>query len=381
MSSFKRNAIKYFKSYAMIASLIIISLVFQFASEGRLMSVSGLSNLFRQASVVGILSIGMTFCLIAKKFDLSVGAVTAFLGALAAYLVTNTGLNSVAAIGITLLAGALIGTWNGLLIAYAKVPAFIVSLGSGLIFMSALAIVTQGVAIPVNDSFFTMLGQSYLPSYAGVMFCAALLGLYIILDAKSKAAYRKIFPERTIPFFKQLVRYAVIAFSLGLFCFIMNLYKGIPTPVFLLLSLAAISSFVLLKTRFARKLYAVGGNPYAAELSGINNASVTLVAFAIMGLLAGAAGILSTAQFAQATPRLTISRELDALASSIVGGVSLAGGRGNVANAMIGAFVLVSFTNGMSILNIDDNFQFIIKGLILILAVWFDIRMRSAQNR
>jgi D-xylose transport system permease protein len=208
-----------------------------------------------------------------------------------------------------------------------------------------------------------------------------MLGLYILMDVKSKAAYRKIFPERTIALYKQIIIYVVIAILLGISCFVMNSYKGIPTPIFILLSFASIFSFVLSKTRFARKLYAVGGNPFAAKLSGINNARVTLVAFAIMGLLAGVAGILTTAQFAEATIGSAMSRELDAIASSVVGGVSLAGGRGKVINALIGALVIVSFTNGMSVMNIDCNIQFIIKGLILILAVWFDLRMRFAPAR
>lgn len=381
LSDFRQKTNHYLRSYAMIIALIVICIAFQMITKGTFLSIRNLSNLFRQTAVVGVLSIGMTLCLIAGNFDLSVGAVTGFLGAMAAYLVTNAHLDNGVAVLLTLLLGGVIGCWNGMWIAYAQVPAFIVTLGSSLIFKGALFIVTQGTTIPVRDSLFMLLGQSYLTAATGYVFCALALALFIGMDARSKAAYRRIFPERTISIRKQVGVYIFVGLLLGVFSFVMNLYEGIPVAVFLLLCLVALFSFILSKTRFGRKLYAVGGNPSAARLSGINNANVTLIAFVVMGILAGVAGVLTTARLAAATPGAALGMELDAVASSVIGGVSLAGGRGKVSNSLIGALVMASLTNGMSLLNINSDIQYIVKGLILILAVWFDVRMRVASSK
>lgn len=376
----KESLHKYIRSYAMILALVIICVIFQMLTKGTFLSLRNISNLSRQMAVVGVLSIGMTICLIAGNFDLSVGSVTGFLGAVSGYMLTSLNMNTGLVILITILLGALIGSWNGLWIAYAKVPAFIVTLGSSLIFKGGLYIVTQGTTIPVKNSLFLAIGQGYLPVWLGYVCFSLMVAGYILLDIKNKRMYKKIFPGQQQSLLKQITKYGMVFIGAGIFVVIMNSYEGIPIAVFIMLILIGVFSFILSKTRIGRKIYAVGGNAKASKLSGIHNERITLLAFSIMGMLAGAAGILTTARLSAATPGAALGMELDAVASSVIGGVSLAGGRGKVTNSIIGALVMASLTNGMSLLNVNSDLQYVVKGLILILAVWFDVRLRKGKN-
>lgn len=370
---------KYVRSYAMILALASIWIIFQAVTQGTFLSIRNISNLFRQMSVVGVLAIGMTVCLIAGNFDLSVGSVTGFLGAVAAWSITGLSQSPMAAVLLAVVIGCLIGCWNGFWIAYAGVPAFIATLGSSLIFKGGLYIVTQGITIPVRDPFFLTLGQKYLPPALGYLLAGGTLIAFVFFDVRHQSSLSRVLGEQ-VSYFKRFGRYAGYLLVGAAFVVVMNSYEGIPIAVFVLLLLAGALTFVLAKTRFGRKVYAVGGNPRAARMSGINNAAVCMTTFIIMGGLAGMAGVLQTARLAAATPGAAMGMELDAVASSVIGGVSLAGGSGKVINSVIGALVMASLTNGMSLLNVNSDVQYIVKGLILIVAVWFDVRMRRAQN-
>lgn len=370
---------KYVRSYAMILALASIWIIFQAVTQGTFLSIRNISNLFRQMSVVGVLAIGMTVCLIAGNFDLSVGSVTGFLGAMAAWSISGLSQNPMAAVLLAVVIGCLIGCWNGFWIAYAGVPAFIATLGSSLIFKGGLYIVTQGTTIPVRDPFFLTLGQKYLPPALGYLLAGGTLIAFVFFDVRHQSSLSRVLGEQ-VSCFKRFGRYAGYLLVGAAFVVVMNSYEGIPIAVFVLLGLSGALTFVLAKTRFGRKVYAVGGNPRAARMSGINNAAVCMTTFIIMGGLAGMAGVLQTARLAAATPGAAMGMELDAVASSVIGGVSLAGGSGKVINSVIGALVMASLTNGMSLLNVNSDVQYIVKGLILIVAVWFDVRMRRAQN-
>ena len=364
------------KPLAMFLVLLVIWVIFHIVTDGTFLSVRNISNLFRQMAVVGVLSIGMTICLIGGNFDLSVASIAGFTGAVCAVLVAKFSVNPLLAIGAAVLTGALIGFWNGVWIAYAGVPAFIVTLGSQLIFKGCLLLICNGQSIAVRDELFLTLGQGYMPILLGTVVCVAGAGIYIVLDIRRMKQQKKLHVIESIGG-TDIARWAMTAVIVGVFIMAMNCYKGIPIPVFVLLLLVVGFSFLLGKTKFGRHVYAIGGNARSARLSGINGARVTLMIFSLVGMLSGIAGVLTTTRLAAATQNAALGMELDAIAASVIGGVSLAGGSGKIANSILGALVMASLTNGMSLLDINSDIQFIVRGLILIIAVWVDVRMRK----
>ncbi|MBD5550356.1 MAG: sugar ABC transporter permease [Lachnospiraceae bacterium] len=373
------NISKYIRSYTIILATLIIWGVFQFLTKGTFLSIRNVSNLFRQMAVVGVLSIGMTVCLIAGNFDLSVGSVTGFLGAVSAYLITNMGLSPIISVIVAVIVGMVIGFWNGFWIAYQKVPAFIVTLGSSLIFKGGIFIITQGTTIPVREDFYLALGQKYISIPFGYFCVVAGVVLYIIQDLKKRKDMEEVLGQST-PIIHHILKYCLVGMVSFGFVLVMNLYEGIPIAVFIMFILLIILSFMLSKTSFGKRVYAVGGNSRASMMSGINNARISMITFVIMGGIAGLAGVLQTARLAAATPGAASGMELDAIASSVIGGVSLAGGSGKVYYAIVGGLVMASLSNGMSLLNVNSDVQYIVKGLILIIAVWFDVRIRNYEK-
>ena len=373
------NISKYIRSYTIILATLIIWGVFQFLTKGTFLSIRNVSNLFRQMAVVGVLSIGMTVCLIAGNFDLSVGSVTGFLGAVSAYLITNMGLSPIISVIVAVIVGMVIGFWNGFWIAYQKVPAFIVTLGSSLIFKGGIFIITQGTTIPVREDFYLALGQKYISIPFGYFCVVAGVVLYIIQDLKKRKDMEEVLGQST-PIIHHILKYCLVGMVSFGFVLVMNLYEGIPIAVFIMFILLIILSFMLSKTSFGKRVYAVGGNSRASMMSGINNARISMITFVIMGGIAGLAGVLQTARLAAVTPGAASGMELDAIASSVIGGVSLAGGSGKIYYAIVGGLVMASLSNGMSLLNVNSDVQYIVKGLILIIAVWFDVRIRNYEK-
>lgn len=364
------------KPLAMFLVLLVIWVIFHIVTDGTFLSVRNISNLFRQMAVVGVLSIGMTICLIGGNFDLSVASIAGFTGAVCAVLVARFSVHPLLAIGTAVLAGTLIGFWNGIWIAYAGVPAFIVTLGSQLIFKGCLLLICNGQSIAVRDDMFLALGQGYMPIPFGTAVCMAGLAVYVILDIRRMKLQQRLHVIDSIGG-ADMARWVMAAVLVSVFIVAMNRYKGIPIPVFVLLLLVVAFSLLLGKTKFGRHVYAVGGNARSARLSGINGARVTLAIFSLVGTLSGIAGVLTTTRLAAATQNAALGMELDAIAASVIGGVSLSGGSGKIANSILGALVMASLTNGMSLLDINSDIQFIVRGLILIIAVWFDVRMRK----
>lgn len=368
------------KPLAMFLVLLVIWVIFHIVTDGTFLSVRNISNLFRQTAVVGVLSIGMTICLIGGNFDLSVASIAGFTGAVSAVLVARYSMNPVLAIIMAVAAGALIGFWNGMWIAYAHVPAFIVTLGSQLIFKGCLLLICNGQSIAVRDDLFLTLGQGYVPMMFGTVMCLFGAVLYLFLDMH-RVRRQKELQVLGAAGKGSIARWTGVAAVVGVFVVIMNAYRGIPIPVFVLLFLVITFSLLLGKTKFGRHVYAIGGNAKSARLSGINGAKVTLVVFSLVGTLSGIAGILTTTRLAAATQNAALGMELDAIAASVIGGVSLAGGSGKIANSILGALVMASLTNGMSLLDINSDIQFIVRGLILIIAVWVDVRMRKDSGQ
>ncbi|MFS8514087.1 MAG: sugar ABC transporter permease [Planifilum fulgidum] len=368
------------RAYGLIIALAFIALLFTVLTDGDFLSSRNLSNLFRQMSVISILAIGMTLVIIAGHIDLSVGSLVGLAGGMAAILQVWYGWDTAAVLLLTLLAGLLLGGWQGWWVAYRGVPSFIVTLGGMLIFRGILIGISKGETVaPLKESF-QRIGQSYLPYAVGYILAGIAVFLLFFLTALKRKKRRKwgLKLEHPVVSYGKMAGYSVLILA---FVYMMNRYLGIPVPILFVLFLLLIFGFVLNRTRFGRYLYAIGGNSEAARYSGINVKRHIFAVFVIMGLLSALAGLILTARLNAATVGAGQMFELDAIAACVIGGTSLKGGTGSVTGSIIGALVMVSLDNGMSMLDIDPFWQYIVKGFILILAVWWDLSSDAGRER
>lgn len=368
------------RAYGLIIALAFIALLFTVLTDGDFLSSRNLSNLFRQMSVISILAIGMTLVIITGHIDLSVGSLVGLAGGMAAILQVWYGWDTVSVLLLTLLAGLLLGAWQGWWVAYRGVPSFIVTLGGMLIFRGILIGISKGETVaPLKESF-QRIGQSYLPYAAGYILAGIAVFLLFFLTALKRKKRRKwgLKLEHPVVSYGKMAGYSVLILA---FVYMMNRYLGIPVPILFVLFLLLIFGFVLNRTRFGRYLYAIGGNSEAARYSGINVKRHIFAVFVIMGLLSSLAGLILTARLNAATVGAGQMFELDAIAACVIGGTSLKGGTGSVTGSIIGALVMVSLDNGMSMLDIDPFWQYIVKGFILILAVWWDLSSDAGSER
>jgi D-xylose transport system permease protein len=282
-------------------------------------------------------------------------------------------------IALVLGAGLALGFLNGYLTAYAGIPSFIVGLGGMLAYRGMLLGVTGGATIsPVSDNLQVM-GQGYLPPAAGIALGVGLFALAGVLAWRRRGALaRHDLPVAAV--WRDAVRVLVIGVVLAGFVSTLNSYEGIPLPVLMLLVVLGVFSYVAHQTVFGRRIYAVGSNMEATRLSGINVRAVKLWIFGIMGLMCALAGLINTARLAAGSPSAGTSGELDVIAACFIGGTSMRGGAGTVHGALVGALVMASLDNGMSMLDVDTYWQMIVKGLILTIAVWVDVVTRSGRR-
>ncbi|HHV97982.1 MAG TPA: sugar ABC transporter permease [Clostridiaceae bacterium] len=382
--SIKLNIKLNVRQYTMFVALLFIWLIFTVVTKGLFITSRNLSNLFIQMCTTGIMACGMVLVMVAGHIDLSVGSVAGTLGAIAAALMAKCGVSPILAIAITLIAGLLIGTWHGFWIAYRGVPAFIVTLSSMTAFKGVTLAVTNGATIGEFSNLFKSLGQGYIPKLipnAEFNDTSALIGiisiiLFIIFDFRKRNTRKKYgFEVATIPI--QILRIVFVSVAIALASSIMVSYRGIPIAVLILIGIILIYTFITNRTTFGRHVYAIGGNKEAAKLSGINVKKTELLIYASMGLLTALAAIVFTARLNAATPGAGNLFELDAIASCIIGGTSTMGGKGTIIGAIIGALVMASIDNGMSLMNVNIMYQYMIKGLILLLAVWVDFATKK----
>jgi len=366
------------KTYTMILALVSIWVIFTMTTNGDFLTSRNLSNLFRQMSITGILSIGMVFIIIAGHIDLSVGSLMGLLGGITAVLNVWLKVDGILAIGITLVLGLLIGIFNGWLIAYKKIPAFIVTLGGMLVFRGILVGMTKGTTVASLDPSIRFVGNAYLVDGVGI-FLGLIAIAVLVYNALSVRKLHSQYGLAIPPMSVEIAKIAFAAVVIGLLIIILNSYQGFPVPVLILAIMAVAFSYVLTKTVFGRRVYAIGGNAEAAKLSGINVTKMTLSIFAINGLLVSIAGVLLCSRLNAASVAAGQNAEMDAIAACVIGGASLMGGVGSVGGAIVGALVMASLDNGMSMLNIETFWQFIVKGSILVLAVWVDIATKNKR--
>jgi len=363
------------RAYTMVGALILIWVLFGFLNPTFLTS-RNLSNLFTQMSVTSILAIGMVLVIVAGHIDLSVGSIVGLTGGIAAILSNWLELPAIVVILGTLAAGAVLGFLQGWLVAYKLIPAFIVTLGGMMVFRGVLMGVTESMTIPVSDPVLALLGNAYFAQGFGIVLGVLAVGL-LLWSAFNKRRSRQKYGFEVTPLGVDIVKVSVLAVLVVSFIIVMNNYKGIPFPIIFVIVLAVIFYFLSTKTTFGRHIYAIGGNIEAARLSGINIKRKTMLIFVLSGLLASIASIVLTSRLASATITAGNMAEMDAIAACVIGGTSLMGGAGTVIGALIGALVMTSLDNGMSLMGLESFWQYVVKGSILVIAVWLDISNRS----
>lgn len=377
---FKKNI----RQYGMIIALIFISIFFQIMTDGILLKPLNVTNLILQNSYILVLAIGMVLVIITGHIDLSVGSVAAFIGALSAIMMVDMQMNPVLAVILSLLMGALVGAWQGFWVAYIKIPAFIVTLAGMLLFRGLTMIVLNGQSIAPFPKTFQKISSGFIPDiFSGSSLNVLTLVIGVILSVlvvyqeyRSRKITLKYGFEQS-PVWISVGKAAALVIVINLFTYVIAQYNGIPNILVILLVLIAIYSFVMNHMTMGRHIYALGGNEKAASLSGVKTKRVTFWVFVNMGVLAALSGLVFAARLNSATPKAGTNFELDAIAACFIGGASASGGIGTVVGAIIGGLVMGVMNNGMSLVGLGVDWQQGIKGLVLLLAVGFDIYNKS----
>ncbi len=366
----------------MIAVLAVIWGYFHWATDSIFLTPRNLSNLMTQMSVTGILAVGMLMLIVSGNIDLSVGSVLAFAGGIAAFALAE-GYGLPVSILLAIVVGVLVGLFQGTLTAYFNIPAFIVTLGGLLAWRGAVKWLLGGNTIPISNDTFKFIGQGNLPATVGWV-VAVVAVAFVILMAIRTARSVKTYGLGEVSYTAELLKTVIPIGAIIAFIFVMNTERGgeiaesgVPVPVLILLVVAMLGAFLTNSTTFGRYLYAIGGNADAARLSGINNKRNVLKVYAILGALTGVAALIFTARVGSGAPDAGTLKELDAIAACVIGGASLVGGRGTIFGACLGALIMASLDNGMSLLGISDYMQDIVKGSILVAAVGLDMAGRK----
>lgn len=376
------------RDYGMFMALGLIIIIFNTMTEGLFLTPRVISDLIDMTGYIAVLAVGMTLVIVIRHIDLSVGFVAGFLGAVAAILSSKLGLPVFLIIPIVLALGMVIGTWNGFLVANMGVPAFVVTLAGMLLFRGALIRITNSETIFTGNETFNAIGNGYIPDIAsieGLHVLTMILGgigilfyIYNEIRNRNKQASYGLHVTSTPLFIAKLVFVSLI---ISYFVWKLASFKGFSWTLLVVAIVVIIYHFVTRNTTLGRHIYAVGGNPEAAELSGISVKKITYIVFGSMTMLASLSGILFTARLQSATPTAGTLFELDAIAAAYVGGVSASGGVGKVTGSIIGALVMASLTKGMDLMNVGVSYQYIIRALVLVAAVIFDVKTRNMRSK
>lgn len=371
------------REYGMLIALITIMIFFQWRTEGVLLKPINITNLFLQNSYVIIMALGMLLIIVSGWIDLSIGSIAALVGAVSAVAMIKYDVNWLIAIIIGLIAGGIMGAWQGYWVAFQKIPAFIVTLAGMLMFRGFTYLILNGEQIGPFPENFQKLSTGFIPDWfaflniQGLHLTTILIGAIlsttlIILDLRdrnNKIKYNFEVP----PFVFFLLKSVMLSFAIMGLTYLMASYKGLPNVLVLMFVFIALYTFVTNQTVLGRRIYAMGGNEKAARLSGVNTPKLLFLTFVNMGVLAALGGLIVAARLNSATPKAGQNFELDVIAACFIGGASASGGIGTVIGAVVGAFFVGVMNNGMSILGIGIDWQLAIKGLVLLLAVFFDV--------
>ncbi len=379
------------REYGMFIALFVIMAFFTWQTNGIFISSRNLSNLLNQTGYIAVLGVGMTLVIVIRHIDLSVGFLSGFLGAIAAIALKFWGLPVWLVIPLVLFLGILAGLMSGFLVAQMKIPAFVATLAGFLVYRGGILLLTESTGtIIISDDAYNAIGNGYIPDIPMEGFLpevhklTLLIGIIGILlfiigqvnDRRKKMQYN--FEVAPLDMF--VLQIVFVSALTGWVLWQLANYNGLSWTVVIVMLVAFIYNFVANQTVVGRHIYAVGGNPEAAELSGINVKRITYIVFGSMGMLSALSGILFSARLQSATTTAGTLFELDAIAAAFIGGVSAAGGVGKVTGAIIGALVMISLTSGMNLMGIGIASQYVVRGGVLAAAVIFDVATRNRRS-
>lgn len=371
---------KNLREYGMLLSLAVIMIFFQVKTDGTLLQPLNLTNLVLQNSYIVIMALGMLLVIVAGHIDLSVGSVAGFIGGLAAVLMVDYHWHYLPAALVCLAAGAAIGALQGYFVAFHHIPSFIVTLGGMLVFRGLALALLAGQSVGPFPPEFQLLSSGFIPDPLGsdgVKLTSVLLGCLLaggLFYASMRERSNKVqYGANAEPFVFFTLKNAVFAAAIIFFSYLLASYKGLPNVLIVMFGLMLVFDFITNRTTIGRRVYALGGNEKAARLSGIKTDRLSFYTFVNMGVLAAIAGLIFAARLNTATPKAGVGFELDVIAACFIGGASATGGVGKVMGAVIGAFVMGVMNNGMSILGIGIDWQQVIKGVVLVAAVFVDV--------
>lgn len=377
------------REYGMFIALFVIMAIFSITTDGIFISSRNISNLINQAGYIAVLGIGMTLIIVIRHIDLSVGFLAGFLGAVAAIAMAFWKWPVIVVIPFVLFLGLLAGLIPGFLVARMRIPAFVATLAGWLIYRGAILVVTQstGTIIIPNDSF-NAIGNGYIPDLINLPILPDLhkttlllgviaIALYVYNEIRSRRN-KQSYKFEVLPTDLFVIKMVFVSGLIGGITWVLSGFNGLSWTAVIVILVAIIYHFVTTNTVLGRHIYAVGGNPEAAKLSGVNVNRITMIVFGQMGMLSALSGILFAARLQSATTTAGTLFELDAIAAAFVGGVSAGGGIGKVVGSLVGALVMISLTSGMNLMGIDIAYQYIVRGAVLAAAVIFDVATRNS---
>jgi putative multiple sugar transport system permease protein len=369
-----------FREYGLMIALVAIMVFFQIMTSGTLFKPLNLTNLVLQNSYVIIMALGMLLVIVAGYIDLSVGSVAGFIGALAAVMMNRFGIDFRLAMLLCLIVGGAIGAAQGYWIAYHKIPSFIVTLAGMLVFRGLTLALLGGNSVGPFVVPFQQLSSGFIPDLPGQtgfritsMAIGTLVAVVMFYNSLRRRLNREKHGFQGGSFFLFVLENLFISGLVLYLSYQLSSYKGLPNVLIIMGVLIALFAFITTRTTVGRRIYALGGNEKAAKLSGIKTERLAFGTFITMGVLAALAGLVFTARLNTATPKAGVGFELDVIAAVFIGGASASGGVGKVMGAVIGAFIMGVMNNGMSIMGVGIDWQQVVKGLVLLAAVIFDV--------
>jgi putative multiple sugar transport system permease protein len=379
------------RDYGMFIALFVIMIIFAFTTNGVFLSSRNLSNLLNQTGYIAVLAVGMTLVIVIRHIDLSVGFLAGFIGAVAAIALVRWGLPTLVVVPMVLALGLLAGLLTAFPVAQLGIPSFVASLAGWLIYRGLLQLATEGTGtIIIPNASFNAIGNGFIPDLPlgdflpGIHKLTLLLGIvaigWFINNEMSSRRKKLAYGFEVLPFDIFILKLVFVAMIVGGVTWVLANYNGLSWTVVVVLLVVGIYHFVTTQTVLGRHIYAVGGNPEAAELSGISVKRIIYIVFASMGMLSALSGVLFASRLQSATPTAGTLFELDAIAAAYVGGVSAAGGVGRVTGSIIGALVMASLTSGMNLMGVGIAYQYIVRGAVLAAAVIFDVYTRRATR-
>jgi len=379
------------REWGMYIALLVIMAFFTITTKGIFISSRNIGNLINQTGYIAVLAVGMTLVIIIGHIDLSVGYLSGFLGAVAAIAMASWHLPVYASISLVVALGVLAGIFTAFLVAQMKIPAFVATLAGWLGYRGALQLATMSKGtIVITNAAFNAIGNGYIPDIPdigilpGVHKLTLILGVLVILlfiiNAINNRRKMWAYNFKVSPMYLFIIKLIFVSALVGGITWVFAGYKGLSWTAVVVLIVILVYNFIMSRTVLGRHIYAVGGNPEAAELSGISVKKITYVIFISMGMLAALSGILFASRFKSATTTAGTLFELDAIAAAFVGGASASGGVGKVTGSIIGALVMMSLTSGMNLMGIDISFQYIVRALVLVAAVVFDVATRNREK-